>query len=354
MASKIDFSTLTLNEEEARSLSEVIQEITYARPELSDVHAIQTGVTMDKYIPLLGQFGLVGKVDPGSCSTNTETSQIPTSEKQWSPKLISYRMAHCQDDLPDLLKFWEKSRKALGTWEDVDNEMLAFITDRVVDANIQAQLRIADFADTSEDVVGSGGNLTAGTTTAYFTMIDGLWAQIFADQAGDENIYRHEISENGEASKAAQSALASSAALDAFRAMYNNIDPRAFDGNLEFQITRSMFNNWQDYLEDKSLNFTLERAEDGSNKWNYRGIPIKVRKDWDRIIQTYFDKGDTYYLPHRAILVDKNNIPVGTSDEESLTSFDAFYDKKDKTHYIDVAFKLDVKILQEELMAVAY
>src|SRR6056297_1076388 len=215
MASKIDFSTLTLNEEEARAISEVVMETTFARPELSEVHGIQTGVTMDKYIPLLGQFGLVGQVDPGSCSTNSETSQIPTSEKQWSPKLISYRMAHCQDDLPDLLKFWEKSRKALGTWEDVDNEMMAFITDRVVEANIQAQLRIADFADTSEDVVGSGGNLTAGTTTAYFTMIDGLWSQIFADQAGDEDIYRHEISENGEASKVAQAALADSAALDA-------------------------------------------------------------------------------------------------------------------------------------------
>src|SRR6056297_2796021 len=98
MASKIDFSTLNLNEEEARMTSELVFERTYKRPELTDVHMIQTGVEMDKYIPILGQFGLVGQVDPGSCSTNSETSQIPTSEKQWELKLVSYRMAHCQDD----------------------------------------------------------------------------------------------------------------------------------------------------------------------------------------------------------------------------------------------------------------
>jgi hypothetical protein len=354
MASKIDFSTLNLNEEEARVISELVFERTYTRPELTNVHAIQTGVEMDKYIPILGQFGLVGKVDPGSCGVNSEISQIPTSEKQWSPKLVSYRMAHCQDDLPNLLKFWKKARIAKNTWEEVDNEMMAFISDRIEDANIQAQLRIADFGDTNEDVVGSGGNLTAGTDKTYFNMLNGLWAQVFADQVGDADIYRKEISENGEASKTAQLALGSSVALDAFRDMYNNIDPRAFEGNLVFQITRSLFNNWQDYLEDKSLNFTLTQAEEGSNRWNYRGIPIIVRHDWDRIIKAYFDKGSTYYLPHRAILTDLNNIPIGTSDEESLTSLDSFYDKKDKTHYIDVAFKMDVKILQEELMAVAY
>jgi hypothetical protein len=354
MASKIDFSTLNLNEEEARMISELVFERTYTRPELTNVHAIQTGVEMDKFIPILGQFGLVGQVDPGSCSNNSETSQIPTSEKQWAPKLVSYRMAHCQDDLPDLLKFWKKSRIAKNTWEEVDNEMMAFISDRIEDANVQAQLRIADFGDTTEDVVGSGGNLTAGTDKTYFNMLDGMWAQIFTDQAGDADIYRTEISENGEATKVAQLALGSSVALDAFRDMYNNIDPRAFDGNPVFQVTRSLFNNWQDYLEDKSLSFTLNQAEEGSNRWNYRGIPIIVRHDWDRIIKAYFDNGTTYYLPHRAILTDLNNIPIGTSDEESLTSLDSFYDKKDKTHYIDVAFKMDVKILQEELMAVAY
>jgi len=355
MASTIDFSSLTLNTEEARDVSEVVFEQTYARPEIRDAHAIQTGVEMDKYIPILGQYGLVGQVDPGSCGNNAETAQVPTSQKQWAPKLISFRMTHCQTDVPTLLKFWKKSRIAANTWEEVDNEMMAFITDRVGDAVTQSILRIADFGDTAAEVVGSGGNLTAGTDKTYFNMLNGMWQQVETDQAGSALIHRYTISENGEASKAAQLALATGRALAMFRDMYNEIDPRAFEGsNLVFQVTRSLFNNWQDFMEDKSQVFQLDRTEAGTTKWAYRGIPIVVRFDWDRFIKAYFDKSTTYYLPHRAILADLNNIPIGTSDEESLTNLESFYWLKDKKHYIDVAYKLDQKILQEYPVAVAY
>lgn len=355
MAATIDFSSLTLNNEEARATSELIFEQLYSRPELVNVHGIMTGVEMDKYIPILGQFGLVGKVDPGSCTNNDETGQVPVSQKTWTPKLISFKMAHCQDDIPDKLKFWKKSRIAANTWEDVDNEMMAYINDTVLDATIQSQLRIADFGDTAAEVVGSGGYLTAGTTKTYFNMLDGMWKQVFTDQAGAALIHRFTIDENTEATKAAQLALNASTALNVMRDLYNNIDPRAFEGrNLVFQITRTLFNNWQDYMEDKSLVFQLDRTEKGSTKFSYRGIPIVVRNDWDRMITTYHNLGATYYLPHRAVLTDLNNIPIGTSDEESLTTLKSWYSQDDEKHYIKVAYKLDVKILQEYAMAVAY
>jgi len=37
-----------------------------------------------------------------------------------------------------------------------------------------------------------------------------------------------------------------------------------------------------------------------------------------------------------------------------MTSFESWYDKTDKKHYIDVAYKIDMKILQEYALAVAY
>ena len=359
MASKIDFSTLTLNTDEARETSQVVFEQTYARPEIAQVHGVMTGVEMDRYIPILGQFGLVGKNDPGSCGVNTETGQIPVSQKTWTPKLISFRLPHCQDDVPDLLKFWKKDRIAKKTWESVDNEMMAFINDRALDATVQSILRIADFGDTDASPVGDGaGNelLTVGTTKTYFNMLSGIWKQIFTDQAlATPLTYRYTITENAGGDKATQLALAADRALLAFRAMYDNIDPRAFEsGQLVFQVTRSLMSNWQSFLEDKSLAFMLERAEDGSTKWTYRGIPIIVRHDWERIIRTYHDLSTTYYLPHRAILSDINNIPIGTSDEESMTSLDSFYDKVTKSWYLDVAYKLDAKILLEYALASAY
>lgn len=355
MASTIDFSALTLNSEEARILSEVVVEELYSKPDLTSVHEVMTGVDMDRYIPILGGYGLVGKVDPGSCSVNAETGQISSSQKQWTPKLISFRLTHCQDDLPDLLKFWKKSRVAAGTWEQVDNEMMAFIADRVMDATLESIFRIAEFGDTAAEVVGSGGYLTAGTTKTYFNMLSGMWKQIFTDQAGSALSHRYTIDENSEGDKATQLALASDRALKVFRDLYSNIDTRAFKfADLKFQVTKSLFDNWQDFLEDKSLAFTLNQAEKGSNSWSYRGIPIVVRDDWDRTIVAYHNLGTTYYLPHRAILSPLSNIPIGTSDEESMTKLDSFYWKKDKAHYIDVAYKIDQKNLVEELLAVAY
>ncbi len=359
MASVIDFSTLTLSKEEARDTSQVAFEKTFSRPEITQVHNVMTGIDMDRYIPILGQFGLLGKADPGACGVNTESSQVPVSQKLWEPKLISFRMPHCQDDIPDLLKFWKKARIAANTWEEVDNEMMAFINDRIADAVTQNIIRVADFAATTHSPVGDGtGNelLTVGTTKTYFNMLNGLWQQIFTDQALATPLsYRYEITENAGADKATQLALAANTALLAFRDMYNNIDPRAFEGgSLVLQITRSLFNNWQDYLEDKSLAFMLTQAEKGSTTWSYRGIPIIVRNDWDRIIRAYFDNGTTYYLPHRAILTDINNIPIGTSDTESFSAIDSFYDRTDKKWYLDVAYKLDVKLLLEYELASAY
>lgn len=360
MASQIDFSSLTLNVEEARETSDLVFETLFVKPNsLSDVHDVRTGIQMDKRIPILGQYGLLGKADPGSCDSNTESAAIPTSQKTWTPKLISFRLEHCQDDVPDLLKFWKKAMIAANTWEDIDDEMLAFIQSRAEDATMESILRLASFGDVDATNVGAGSGsetITAGVDPAYFTPINGLWKQVFTDQAGPAEIYRHTITENGLASKALQLDLGDTAAINAFRKMYDNIAAEAFaDGQLVFQVTRSLHNNWVKFLEDKSLAFTLQRTEEGKvDNWSYRGIPIVIRYDWDRGIRAWHDLGTTYYLPHRAILTKLTNIPVGTSDTESMNELRSFYDFKDKKHYMDVAYKLDVKILLEEEMAVAY
>jgi len=321
MAALIDFSSLTLNTEEARSLAECIQEQLYSKPELARVHDVMTGVEQDKFIPILGKYGMVGKAAPGACGNNDITAQIPTSQKQWAPKLISGKLVHCQEDLPNLLKFWKKARIAAKTWEEVDNEMMAFINDRVSDAILESIFRHAEFGDTAAEVIANGGTLKAGTDKAFFNVINGMWKQIFVDGAGAAKAYRYTIAENSGADKAAQLALASDRALKVFRSLYNNADSRVFEGNAPvFQVTKSIFDNWQDFMEDKSAVFQLDRLEKGSNTWSYRGIPIEIRSDWDRTIRAHYDSGVAYDLPHRALLTDIANIPIGTSDTVSLES----------------------------------
>jgi hypothetical protein len=357
MASSIDYSSLTLNVEEARETSDLVFESLFAAPNsLTEVHDIRTGIQMDKYIPIMGQFGLVGQVDPGDCSTNS-VGQIPTSQKQWSPKLISWRLEHCEAQVPDLLKFWKKSMIAKNLWEDVNNERVAFISDRALNATYQSILRLTSFGSTTASAVGAGSgdeNLTAGTDATFFTPINGIWKQVFTDQAGSALIYRHTITENGLASKALQLDLGATAAYDAFVAMYEGIAPEAMEKDVKIQCTRTLFNNYLTYLETQQKTHSLEKLENGQRALTFRGIQVIERADWDRNIQTYFDLGTTYDMPHRALLTYNENIPVGTSDTESMDSLDSFYDKKDKKLYIDSAYRIDVKILLEEEIAVAY
>ncbi len=350
MASLIDTADLTLNPQEALTVSEVVFEKVYNKPDLNAAHVVQTGVQMKTQIPFFGLLGAVGKKSV-ACTPNTSTEKVNLTEKYWDPELIDFRLIHCQNEISSLFKLWKKAKEANKTWENIDNAQVAFITERTIDAAMEAVLRITQFGDKSAALVANGGYITAGTDLDLLNMINGLWQQIFASAT----IKRYTIPENAAATKAEQAALATDRALTILRYLYNNIDARAHKaGNLKFQVTRSLVNNWQDYLEDKSLGFTLQVTEDGKENWRYRGIPVIVREDWDRNIATYNNLGNTFLYPHRAILTPIENIPIGTSDEGSMKSLDSFYDKVTKSHYMDVAFYLDVKVLEEYMIAVAY
>jgi hypothetical protein len=355
MASIIDqFSTLTLNTQEATQDSDLIKVNPYLTPDIARIHGVQTGVIMDKFIPILGQIEDIGLIDPGSCGTNSFTTAIPVSEKTWTPKLISARIPLCVDDIPAKLKFWIDQQKALGRWENISNPLKQFVYDRAVEAVKRAVIRVAEFADTDAALVSGGGDITNGLTIGLFTMIDGMWKQIFDDDSGSQLIYRHTIDENAGASKAAQLTLASDTAYNTFVALVENFAPEAQSDMPVLQCTKTLWDNWVKYIESKAGAYRIELLQDGTTKETFRGYPIIVRSDWDRMIKRYHDKTSTYLLPHRAILSGINNIPIGTSDTESFSSIDSFYDKTDKKYYTDLAFRVDCKILQESNISVAY
>ena len=355
MASLIDLAALTTNEQEALQTSEAIFEKVYAKPALTDAHLVATGIQMKTQIPFYGMFDLVGKASTGSCASMDETKAIVASNKWWDPMLIAFRLTHCQEDVKQLFKMWKRAQSALATWEDMDNEQMAFLADRVVDATLESILRITSFGKLLEDTIAEGGNLTNGTTKTYFNMLDGLWDQLI-DAVDSGTTPRYTIPENGGASYTAQDNLAADRALLAMRDLYAKIDTRAIiAGGLTYQMTNSLFINWINFLEDKSLAYTLERTEKGKvTQMRYRDIPIVVRYDWDRNIRAYFNTGAKWYLPHRLMLTPINNVPIGTSDESDMSSLDMFYWKKDKMHYSDVAYYIDCKLLENYMAAVAY
>jgi hypothetical protein len=356
MADMFDgISGLTLNIQEATQDSDLIKVNPYLSPEITSVHGVQTGVKMDKYIPILGQLEDIGRVDPGNCGVNTYDGSFPVSEKQWAPKLYSERIPLCVDDIPARLKFWRDQNVASKRWENIGKPLEQYILDLTGLAVTRAIIRIAEFGDTAAAVVGSGGYLTAGSTAALFTGQNGMWKQIFTDGALPAPLIpRVEIDANAAATKALQLTLADDAAYQIFRKMTESMSPEAMANNNGFQVTKTLWNNWVAFIEGKAGAYKPELMQDGSSKNTFRGYPVIVRNDWDRLIKKYHDLGTTYYLPHRATFGDINNIPVGTSDTESFNALDVFYDKVTKKVYIDVAWMQDCKILLENNMVVAY
>lgn len=354
MSTPLDLSGFTMEPKEADDASQAIFEKVQSRPMLKDVHPLMTGINMKQQIPFFGRMGLVGEAD-SSCTPPDSTETVSTSEKFAEPKRIGFRLTHCQADIDSKFKIWENNLKASAEYEDINAGLKEFISQQAIDAAYDSILRHSAFGDTEADTIDNGGDLVNGTSKKYFNVIDGFWKQIeTAVTAGDT--VKIPIAENAEATYDLQDDLADSVAYDTFNKMYNGADSRLLETpGLVFQVTRSLANNYQNYLESKGLaNGRIEIAEDGTTKLSYRGIPIIIRDDWQRTIRAYFKNGTKYKNPHRAILTVPYNLPVITSDEGSMTEIKSFYWAKDRVHYFDVAYRLDAKLLEEYMIIVAY
>ena len=354
MATIIDVSQLTLNPEESMDVSKHVYERVFERSSLNEVHQIWEGITHRMKIPFFGLMDDVGQCVAG-CAPPASEGSIPMSEKEFNPVAVGFRLEHCTKDLNPLFKYLKKKGFGLESY-DLENsdEILSFILSRAGDALERMIWRYVWFGDTAIQNQADTGVLKNGVNVNKFNCLDGLWKQIFdAVTAGD--ITRVTITENAAASKTAQLDLAGTATYDYFKAMYEAADTRLLsDPNAQFFVTRGMLLNWQTYLEGKDGCCTLDRLEDGTLVYKFRGIPIKVVDEWDRIIKAFFDQGATYDIPNRAILTVRENLPIGTEDEEHLKLIKSYYWEKDRVNYIEAETGLDTKVLEDYMITAAY
>lgn len=344
-------ANLTFNAEEARSNAEIVFTNPYYSPDLALIHGIQTGIMMDKFIPILGQIDDIGRIDPGNCGINEDTAAFAASQKKWEPKLISGRYTICVDDLPKLMKFWSESPQVKSRWEQISNPAKQYIIDTVTNAIQRSIIRISEFGDTNAATGTDAGDLTTGTTVGLFTILNGMWKQLIDEESTTRIV---SITENSAATKEEQMALASDTAYKVFKGLLEGISPEGEMNEMTIQCTKSLYDNWVSYVENKSGAYRPELLTDGTTKDTFRGKQIVVRKDWDRLIKKYYDNGTTLYLPHRAIYCDKNIIPIGTRDTDSFKSLDSYYDRVSKKVLIDYAYSIDCKVLVPEYVAAAY
>lgn len=349
----INADALTLNAREAETVSEVIFERVFNDSDLAEYHEIETGIDVKTQIAFAERLGLLGKKSEG-CSPN-EADGFAMTEKFWIPVMEDFRLKHCQNDMPALLKLFRKSQRINPDFFDmVGTQELGVIISAVETALLENIHRKVWFNDTAAATVANSGVFTNGTDLDYFNSFNGLFKQIFAEVPTTAANYVA-IEANAGTGYATQ-ALEEDAALAIFEQMVTKADERLVSADDAFILaSRSLADNYRATLRNKNLGSGfLEVVEEGRPKLYFDGIEVKVRYDWDRYIKTYQDNGTKHHLPHRAVLTTKSNIPVGTLSEDDLTKLDVFYDKVSKQNIMDAAYTIDAKHLESYMTVAAY
>lgn len=356
-----DLSNLDFNGEEVKTLGEAVQETVFTNPEATLFHEFVEGIKAEKQIAILGKIeGLTGKGD-GSCKPTEDTLNIGTSQKKWLPKVVSNRFPFCWTETKDSF-FIYGTKNGIDKADLTSTDYLNFIIDRLTPALKEEVSRIVWFSDVDAADVNASppGVLTAGTDASYFNKIDGLWKQLFAIAAADANRLTAGLgTRNAGASFAAQEFTPTDTTN---RVVTNTLQNMRYGADmrlrgktdLQYVVTQSVYDQYERELTEANVAFTTDRLENGMAVLKSGSITVVAFDFWDRIIRAYESDGTKYNLPHRAVLLTKENTQVGTESIGTLSEIDAFYDKKDKTNYVDTAYSIDAKIIEDYLVQVAY
>lgn len=368
MAGFIDPSQMDFNGKEVQALSEMIIDEAFNTPTLSQIHTPVTGIVAKQQIGYLSQLsGLVGKLSTG-CEIDTDTNTSSMRQKFWAPAFIEGRFIQCWKNL--LPSFWVWGLNQGVKKADLTNgDFFNYISNIIGVSMNESWLRLAWFGDTTAAHYNAspGGTITNSVSTAYFTPIDGFWKQLFNIVAADSNRLTGDISSgvgvatrNGQASYAAQAFTSTDTtnmvATETLANMKYGSDFRLRDkANLMYLVTQSFFDQYARELRKvPNVEGAYERIEGGYTALHFEGIPVIGLNFWDRNIRNNQDNGTKWNKPHRALLTTKEELMIGLEEEGSLSTIDAFNEKKTRELFVDFGYNIDAKINQDYMIQVAY
>lgn len=352
MASTINVSSLTLNPKEVQDFGQIILEMTFGRPELRAMHRIYSGVTMKEQIVLASKLGLSG-LKANGCERQSSGAKANLTQKYWEPVGIEDTFVNCQADVNSLFKpYYDKIRDYKQMYNIDASDEEAFIGNLVSEAMNETIYRAIWFADT--DVAASDAG-TAGLKDAAnvpaFNYFDGIWKQIFTGVTGG-TIDRVSLS------FATPGAPTAAEAYKAIFDVYKQADSRIVNSvDSKFYVSGKIFLALVEYMQTESVNFTLDYTMNGFASVKFLGHDvINMGPIWDENI-AYFEEDSTShdaYLPDRIVFTIPDNIPVGTLNEDDMTTLESWYNIDTRENKVAYGFSLDAKVLDDKLITVAY
>ncbi len=339
-------SNITWDGKYVESLGEVIIEAAFSKPSLSEFHMLANGIKAKEKIGYLGRYTKLFQTDAG-CGTGQLDKVLPNSEKEWDPEKLKMWVQQCEDDIDQTFFVWT-TKNGIDRKNLDGTHFMEFLMDVLPDGLLEDILRMAWMGD--KDIVA--GNLTNGATDVpFYNQVNGLWKQVLALPEAR----RFPITENAQSTTAAQLALAADASLQIFRNLVNKSDSRLKNApNTVIIATRTIMQNYADYLESQNIDNSFNRIESGFNTLSYRGIPIIEFELLDRYIQSDFLISGAYDKPHRAVFTTRNNLAIGSDDISKWDDFKIFFDDVTELLNIKGGLKMDTKIIEDHMIQVAH
>lgn len=353
---------LDFTKEEIKAVSEAVYARSFEDAELNMFFEVDSGIKKAKQIAILGHFSSLLGAGTGGCDPTPSTNAIPLSQKIWNPVTISDRLSICwTTDVKDTFFQWA-TKNGLDRNNLDGTDFAAFLVDRMQLAMKEMLHRLAWFNDTDAALVTASpaGVITAGTNVAFFNRLDGIWKQAFSIAAADtERLTAGLETRNAGVSYAAQKFTAADTTnlvvSKMFDAMGRDADERlTASDNIIIACTKTVWDQYKSELKFAGIAYSTERLESGIEVLYADGYEVHKISVWDRIIKAYFNNGTTYYLPHRAIMYPKSNLRIGTEEESGFSEVGIFYDQTTKKTNFDFQFDIDAKIIEDNLIQVAY
>lgn len=353
MASGITLSALTINAEEAKTLSSAVERIFMESPVFNQVFTTFTGYDKKTQLLLADELGLTGIIDSGGARPESGNLKAALAEKFIQVVNIGDTLIHTQSDVNQ--NFKPAIRKFANDFKElqITDEIGQFIIAAIMQAILEARWRLAMLGDTSATLIADGGNILPTSAIKFFTPLNGFWKQAFAGVTA-ATTPRYTIAENVAITKSLQLTLAADAGIKALAGMYKNAHANLKSKTDKyFVLTPELYYNYEEYLINQpATNGGLTDAMiNGVPVLKYKGIPVYKDDLVGSILKTSqaIDKATTLatattatnytsiHVVSTAGFPEKGSISIGT---------DTFvYTSKDATHFLGASQAMTVNAL---------
>lgn len=351
----LNFANITPDNGAVRELSRLVFLEVLQADRIGTLLDIHRNVYNGDKLGLVGEFGLLGKAGVG-CSPEYGNDAINTAEKVWDIKAWEIAEQLCYKDIEDtLVKYTLESGTNIGdlTANDYLDEI---IVPRLELAMMKMYIRLAFFGDKEAENVSDGGIIKNGVDTSYFTLINGIFKQLYAGvTAGTTK--RVTIAANSEATIADQINAINSQAADVLDDMIAMASPRLRQAsNQVIYVTQSFATGLESQLLKTYYGSELQWQSlfAGIRETTYRGIRIRVVPMFDEIIQSYEGNGNAYNLPHRAIYTTEQNLALGVNGTDEFAELDIFFNRDERLNKIYATDKMGAMVIDESMAVIAY